>query len=106
MLYQTLNHFISTVHILPKQIFCNFKHYSCDNNISEQYSQYKDHKHMSQPFGVLIFSHFLVSPGLNKGPAKGLWGPDREGDPEIHQADPPRSLLPAQQHDCTQRHQR
>lgn len=48
----------------------------------------------------------FISPGLNKGPAESLWGSYREGDEEIHQADPPRSLLPAQQHDCTQRHQR
>lgn len=98
LLYQTPNCFISVVHILPKQIY-NFTHDSRDINLS--YSQYKDHTCISQP--NILFS---LAPGLDKGPAESLWGPHREGDEEIHQTDPPRSLLPAQQHDCTQRHQR
>lgn len=53
-----------------------------------------------------FFPCFSVSPGINKGPAESLRGSDGEGDKEIQQTDPPRSLLPAQQHDCTQRYQR
>ncbi len=80
------------MHIFPKQILYNFKHYG----------QYYCMSSANSLTDFLFFS----SPGLNKGPAESIWGPDREGDEEIHPADPPRGLLPAQQHDCTQRHQR
>lgn len=55
-----------------------------------------------RPF-FLSVSH---PPGLNKGPVESLRRSDGEGDKKIHQADPPGGLLPAQQHDCTPRHQR